>query len=252
MRGKTETMESRPAGPYSVNAASSDVPQESTTAAEPSKNPDNMAAAGEAQKKRRYRRLRALRSFLLRTVLLALVVYILLFHVVGLTVMPRDDMTPRLDAGDMLLFYRIDRVPKAQDIIVIDKAVNQDLSAISSAADKDTGIVRRALNWLGFKDPDAPPTQRFVCRVIAVPGDTVEITEERGLTVNGNALIEPYIYSPTKPYEGYTMYPVALEEGEYFVLSDLRNGGVDSRYFGPVKQEEIQGIVITLLRRNNL
>ena len=47
-------------------------------------------------------------------------------------------------------------------------------------------------------------------------------------------------------------YPVVLGEGEYFVLSDARNGGADSRCFGPVTQEEIQGIVITLLRRNNL
>ena len=43
-----------------------------------------------------------------------------------------------------------------------------------------------------------------------------------------------------------------LEEGEYFVMADLRNGGMDSRYFGPVSQDEIEGIVITLLRRNNL
>ena len=45
---------------------------------------------------------------------------------------------------------------------------------------------------------------------------------------------------------------MVLGEGEYFVLSDSRNGGVDSRCFGPVTQDEIQGVVITLLRRNGL
>ena len=59
------------------------------------------------QQKRRKRRLRALRSFLFRLIALALVVYVLFFHVVGLTVMSSGDMSPRLDAGDMLLFYRI-------------------------------------------------------------------------------------------------------------------------------------------------
>ena len=47
-------------------------------------------------------------------------------------------------------------------------------------------------------------------------------------------------------------HPVLLEEGEYFVMADRRNGGMDSRYFGPVKLEEIKGIVITIMRRNNL
>ena len=49
-----------------------------------------------------------------------------------------------------------------------------------------------------------------------------------------------------------TVYPLTLGEREYFVLADQRNGGMDSRYFGIVRAEEIRGIVITVLRRNNL
>ena len=78
------------------------------------------------------------------------------------------------------------------------------------------------------------------------------MTEEQGLIVNGNAVIEPNIFHQTRPYEGRMEYPVKLAEGEYFVMADLRNGGMDSRYFGPVTKDEIVGIVITLLRRNNL
>ena len=47
-------------------------------------------------------------------------------------------------------------------------------------------------------------------------------------------------------------YPLTLSEGEYFVLADYRNGGADSRFFGAVKEDEILGTVITILRRNNL
>ena len=88
--------------------------------------------------------------------------------------------------------------------------------------------------------------------MVACGGDIVDVTEEQGLIVNGNAVIESNIFHPTKPYEGRVSYPVKLETGEYFVMADLRNGGMDSRYFGPVTLEEIQGVVITLLRRNNL
>lgn len=172
-----------------------------------------------AQLKRRRRRIRALRSFLIRLVLLVAVVYVLFFHIVGITTMPNGDMAPRLDAGDLLLFYRIDPKPNIQDVVVIRRS--------------ETG-------------------ERYVCRVVAAPGDTVEVTEERGLQVNGNALVEPNIFYPTRPYEEFVEYPVELGEKEYFVMADYRNGGADSRYFGPVTQEEIQGIVITILRRNNL
>ena len=43
-----------------------------------------------------------------------------------------------------------------------------------------------------------------------------------------------------------------MQAGEVFVLADFRNGGADSRFFGPVKEQEILGTVITLVRRNHL
>ena len=175
---------------------------------------DDQAAA---KRKKHRRRVRAVRSLLFRLIALAAVLYVLMFHIVGLTMMPNGDMSPRLDTGDLLLFYRLERNIKAQDIVVIDKE-----------------------------------GQRYVCRVVACGGDIVDVTEEQGLIVNGNAVIESNIFQPTKPYEGRVSYPVKLETGEYFVMADLRNGGMDSRYFGPVRLEEIQGVVITLLRRNNL
>ena len=47
-------------------------------------------------------------------------------------------------------------------------------------------------------------------------------------------------------------YPLELGQEEYFVLADYRNGGADSRFFGAVKEQEILGTVITIMRRNNL
>lgn len=185
----------------------------------PAQEPAAISGQEAALQKRKRRRRRALRSFLFRLLALVLVVYVLFFHIVGVTIMPNEDMVPRLDAGDLLLYYRLERSPQIQDIAVIRRA--------------DSG-------------------RQYVLRVIARPGDTVEITDERGLSVNGNTLSEPYIYYPTKPYMDQIEFPIVLGEGEYFVLADYRNGGEDSRYFGPVTQDEIEGIVITVLRRNNL
>lgn len=182
---------------------------------------ETMDQAAEKRKIHR-RRMRALRAFLFRIIALGAVIYILFFHIVGVAIMPSRDMYPRLDAGDLLLYYRLEKSPKAQDIVVMRKAEEKD----------------------GEK-------KLFVGRVVAQPGDRVEVSAA-GLTVNGNTQIETNIFYPTDAYEGHMEYPVTLGADEYFVMADRRNGGVDSRYFGPVKQEEIQGVVITLLRRNNL
>ena len=47
-------------------------------------------------------------NFIIRLVAFVLVIWILFFKIVGIIHMPNNDMYPRLDAGDMLLFYRLD------------------------------------------------------------------------------------------------------------------------------------------------
>ena len=162
--------------------------------------------------------------FILRLLIFLAIVWVLFFKVVGLTHMPNEDMYPRIDAGDLVLFYRLNTNVKAQDIVVIEKAT-----------------------------PDSNGAKvLFICRVVAAPGDTVEIGGANHLMVNGNTMIENNIFYDTPAYEGYTEYPLTLGEGEWFVLADSRNGGADSRYFGPVTKSEIKGTVLTILRRNNL
>ena len=161
--------------------------------------------------------------FFLRLVILLVVVWLLFFVFVGVTHMPSADMYPRIDPGDFVLFYRLDKDVKAQDIIVFEKELPED----------------------GGKHV-------FICRVVACEGDTVEIADDSRLLINGNTVVEPNIFYLTPRYEGYTSYPLKLGQGECFVLADSRNGGTDSRFFGPVSRNEIAGTVITIVRRNNL
>ena len=223
--------------------------------------------AAALKEKKRKRRKRALRDLIIRTVLLALVVYVLLFHLVGVTLMPSGDMYPRIDAGDLVLFYRLDKESiKAQDVIVFEKptdALNQSFEegeefqqaeseTAQTAVKREKTWWRKALDFLGFKDPEDPPMTLLVCRVVAGPGDTVEISEGESLIVNGNSMMESNIFYRTPQYAGFVEYPLTLGEGEYFVLADHRNGGADSRFFGAVTQDDILGTVITIARRNNL
>ena len=64
--------------------------------------------------------------------------------------------------------------------------------------------------------------------------------------------METDIFYSTPRYESDVVYPVELAEDEFFILCDYREGARDSRYFGPVEKTEIQGKVITVIRRSEL
>lgn len=91
-----------------------------------------------------------------------------------------------------------------------------------------------------FHPPDAL-TQRYIKRVIGLPGDTVRLTLTN-VYVNGVKLNESYI-APA-PY-GYPENPepetIHLGSDQFFVMGDNRTNSQDSRYFGPISQREIIG-----------
>ena len=69
----------------------------------------------------------------------------------------------------------------------------------------------------------------IVKRVIAVEGQTVDIDFSKGIVyVDGIALDEPYISSPTTVAEG-VHFPLTVKEGCIFVLGDNRGVSLDSR-----------------------
>lgn len=90
---------------------------------------------------------------------------------------------------------------------------------------------------------------RYVRRVVALPGQTVDIMEETGeLYVDGELLQESYVYEGTYGKEEIG-FPLTLGEGEYFVLGDHRENARDSRNYGPVTEEQLKGkLLCTLLR----
>ena len=71
----------------------------------------------------------------------------------------------------------------------------------------------------------ASTVARYVSRVIAVAGDTVDITPEGKLRVNGSTMLETNIFFETYPFEGFTAYPItpqtiAVETPAPFVFGD--------------------------------
>ncbi len=82
---------------------------------------------------------------------------------------------------------------------------------------------------------------RLVKRVIGVEGDTVNI-RDGNVYINDILLAEDYVKGET--YEGIIELPITVGENELFVLGDNRRVSSDSREFGLVPIEQVEGKVI--------
>lgn len=85
----------------------------------------------------------------------------------------------------------------------------------------------------------------IVKRIVALPGDTVQITEGI-LYVNDVPQPTPDGFSLMED-AGNAAVPITLQPGEYFVLGDNRNHSIDSRFaeVGIIPAASIAGKVIT-------
>lgn len=88
------------------------------------------------------------------------------------------------------------------------------------------------------------PSQYFIKRIIALPGETIEIrdgavTISRPENLEGFVLDESYLDQETP--STHPAMEMALQENEFFVLGDNRDFSSDSRIWGPLKREFIIG-----------
>ena len=160
------------------------------------------------------RKFRNFQRLVLYIFIIFFIIWLLFYFAIGFTSAPNEDMRPAFHGSDLVIYDKLNKNPGINDVIAFEKG---------------------GTTYLG--------------RVIARPGDTVEILDTGGIKVNGSAYIENYIYGGTKPLTTVE-YPLKLDENECFVLVDDRENGEDSRYFGAVKQSEILGKTAFLIRRS--
>lgn len=87
----------------------------------------------------------------------------------------------------------------------------------------------------------------FIKRIIGLPGETVEINGDSVKIFNeknpkGIVLNEPYAFiDKLSPYFKDIKKTTVLKNDEYFVMGDNRHNSSDSRFWGPLKKENITG-----------
>lgn len=136
----------------------------------------------------------------------ALVLTFILLIFIQPSIVDGDSMYPTLHNGDKLILWKLGDLEHG-DVIVFDSHDTQN--------------------------------NKYVKRVIATEGDHIVITDGT-VTLNDVILDEPYINE--KEFRGDV--DLVIPEGQIYVLGDNRNHSNDSRGFGPVKLDDVDGKVV--------
>jgi signal peptidase I len=137
---------------------------------------------------------------------------------------PSGSMIPTLLVGDYILVNRLSyglRIPYYKYIL-------------------RWGEIKRG-DIIVFVFPE-DPSKDFIKRVIALPGETIEIRKKK-IYINGKEIEDKwgffkddYVGPPRDDFG-----PFQVPQGHVFVMGDNRDESNDSRFWGPVNIENIKG-----------
>lgn len=134
---------------------------------------------------------------------------------------PSESMVPTLLVNDRLIVEKVSyrfHSPERGDIVVF---IPPESASQYCLGPQSTNI--------RIKDA-------FIKRVVALPGETVEVREGK-VFINNQPLQENYIAEPPD----YTMAPTVIPADSVLVLGDNRNNSCDGHFWGPVPDENIIG-----------
>jgi signal peptidase I len=146
---------------------------------------------------------------LIETIVLSLIIFLLIRQVVQNYRIESHSMEPNFYEGQFILVnklaYRLGS-PQRGDVIV-------------------------------FQNPNNPD-EDYIKRVIALPGDTLEIRDQH-IIINGEVQDEPY---PLNEFQPNTVYgPEVIQPNHLFVMGDNRPNSRDSRSFGQLDEDLVIG-----------
>ena len=134
-----------------------------------------------------------LESFAIAVVVVVLI-FTLLFRIF---IVSGPSMLSTLESGDRIVVSNLFFTPKTGDIIVFSGQYNDG--------------------------------EVLVKRVIATPGQTVDISRDGQVILDGEVLQEPYLDEGTRTELRDTKLPYTVKKGELFVMGDNREVSLDSR-----------------------
>lgn len=153
-------------------------------------------------------------AFFIKLAATALVVWVIFAFVLGVHVCHTNSAYPTIRDGDLCLTYRLAKL------------------------EQGTMIVYRQDGEIKYG------------RVVAFGGEKVEIFDDF-VSVNDYGISENVVY-PTSPEGSKISYPYYVPEGCVFVLNDFRSDLSDSRSYGGIPLDDVEGAIVFTMRMREI
>lgn len=184
-------------------------------------------------------------------IVIAVVIAILIKYFVGTpTIVKQTSMWPTLEQNDRLILNRLPRtfgkMPERGDIITFEAPSNNDTGLL--ATDIENPVAKydnEPTTWWGkfIYDVLEIGKESYIKRVIALPGEHVEIKEGK-VYINGEELDEPYLKDDVITEPTGVLNDFIVPENTVFAMGDNREGSKDCRAFGCIPLGKIESKVV--------
>jgi signal peptidase I len=174
------------------------------------------------------------REYVESLIIAAIIAFFVRSFVIQAFKIPSSSMEPTLLIGDHLLVNRLSYVMK---VPFTDKVI----FGLGDPSKNDVIVFRYPVE----------PDKDFIKRVIATPGDTIEI-RDKIIYVNGKKLDDKWgFYSDSLIVPGNinprdNFGPLKVPKDSYFVMGDNRDRSLDSRFWGIVPKDHLVGRALIL------
>lgn len=158
-----------------------------------------------------------IKLLLKKIVFIVLLFFVLFYFIFGFTRIPDMSMSPNIAAGDLLIYYRLDKNYVMGDVVTFKK-----------------------------------DNKRYVLRVLAVEGQTVSLSENNDFLIDGEIEYHKTYFENNIPKKKGVKYPYKVPKGKVFVVGDYRAKYDDSRTFGAIDKSIIEGKIISLIQTKDI
>lgn len=173
-----------------------------------------------------------------------------------------DSMASDIPANSFEFVAPLLKSPSRGDVVLVQNYEQKKIS-VPKKVINNICLFFTARQWKPFTDNAGEGSKPVMRRVIGLPGDTIYIDRyvvfiksksDSHFLTEFEVIKKKYNVEVLIPPAGWdvelgaksSVKKITLADDEYFVLGDKRISAVDSRVWGPVKQQKIKGKVLLL------
>lgn len=172
------------------------------------------ASATGSSKKKKHGKHYALKMLLLKLVIVACIFWFVFTYVFGITILYGNYMYPSVRDGDLVITYKL-QSPIINDLVMYEQN-----------------------------------GEKRIARVVAKENAVIKFNSEtETYTVNGVVPSESIFYTTVENEASGIEYPYTVPANCLYVLNDHREDTTDSRTYEAISMNDVQGVVVFVIRR---